>query len=60
MHELMAPLLTSKVPMSQMPISSGLQMACLYGDLNLAKMLVSRGESIDQVRPPRFFFLLLH
>lgn len=34
---------------SAMPLSSGLQLACLYGDLNLVKMLVSRGESIDQV-----------
>lgn len=32
-----------------MPLSSGLQMACLYGDLNLVKMLVSRGENIDLV-----------
>lgn len=34
---------------SAMPLHSGLQLACLYGDLNLVKMLVSRGESIDQV-----------
>jgi hypothetical protein len=32
-----------------LPISTGLQLACLYGDLNFVKMLVSRGENIDQV-----------
>lgn len=32
-----------------LPVSSGLQLACLYGDLNFVKMLVSRGENIDQV-----------
>ena len=32
-----------------LPVASGLQLACQYGDLNLVKMLVSRGEAIDQV-----------
>ncbi len=49
MYELLAPLMQQSQNTAQIPFSSGLQMACLYGDLNLAKMLVSRGENIDQV-----------
>jgi ankyrin repeat protein len=33
----------------QVPVSSALQLACMYGDLSFTKMLVSRGENMDQV-----------
>lgn len=33
----------------QIPVSSALQVACMYGDLLFTKMLVSRGENINQV-----------
>lgn len=52
MNELLGPFLKSNPQTPEkasFPLSSGLQMACLYGDLNLVKMLVSRGENIDQV-----------
>jgi len=56
LHELLGPFLqkpqsVSAAPSDRtpLPIQSGLQIACLFGDLNLVKMLVSRGEKIDQV-----------
>jgi hypothetical protein len=57
MHERLSPLFVTRTPMLGQTalFSSALQMACLYGDLNFAKMLVSRGENIDEVG-----HLLLH